>query len=246
MGRRPAALSGVSSFVAPGAAAMSANQPALAERRPPSRRLRWALWGAAGLLAAAVLAVLLAKAFAPGGSSGASDVTATWPAGARPAPAFALHDEHGNPLTLASLHGRPAIVTFIDPLCRDFCPREASVLSEAAASLGSDAPAIISVSVNPWADTPANFRADAAHWRLAPGWRWGVGSYAELADVWKRYAVGVQVTEKKIAGIRVRNIVHTGAAYLIDAKGNERALFLYPFTTGQVVSATQDMLAAGT
>jgi cytochrome oxidase Cu insertion factor (SCO1/SenC/PrrC family) len=225
---------------------MSANQPALAERRPPSRRLRWVLWGAAGLLVSGVLAFLLVKTLVPSRSSGPSDVTATWPAGARPAPAFALHDEHGSPLTLSSLRGRPAIVTFIDPLCRDFCPREASVLSEAAAALGGDAPAIVSVSVNPWADTPANFRADAAHWRLAPGWRWGVGSYAELADVWRRYAVGVQVTKKRIAGITVRNIVHTGAAYLIDADGNERALFLYPFTTGQVVSATRDMLASGT
>jgi protein SCO1/2 len=223
---------------------MSANQPALAERRPPTHRIRWIVWGAAGLLVAAVLAFLLVKAFVPQGSSGPSDVTATWAAGMRPAPAFALHDEHGKPLTLASLRGRPAIVTFIDPLCRDFCPREASVLSEASSALGADAPRIVSVSVNPWADTPANFRADAAHWRLAPGWRWGVGSYGQLADVWKRYAVAVQVTEKKIAGIKVRNIVHTGAAYLIDAKGNERALFLYPFTTAQVVSATKDMLSS--
>ena len=81
---------------------------------------------------------------------------------------------------------------------------------------------------------------------LLLGNRDGVGSYGQLADVWKRYAVAVQVTEKKIAGIKVRNIVHTGAAYLIDANGNERALFLYPFTTAQVVSATKDMLSSGT
>ena len=225
---------------------MSANQPALAERRPSSgHRYRWLVWGAAALVGIAIALVIVRMLTASSTSSGNADVTATWPAHARPAPAFALHDEHGNPLTLASLRGRPAIVTFIDPLCRDFCPREASVLSEAAAGLGKDAPAIVSVSVDPWADKPANFRADAAHWRLAPGWRWAVGSYDELADVWKRYAVGVQVTEKKIAGIKVRNIVHTGAAYLIDAHGYERALFLYPFTTGQVVSATRNMLASG-
>jgi protein SCO1/2 len=225
---------------------MSANQPALAERRPPAHRLRWLLCGAALLLAAAAVAYLLVRALEPKSSDGQSDLAATWPAGTRPAPAFALRDEHGNPLTLASLRGRPAIVTFIDPLCRDFCPREASVLSEAAASLGKDAPAIVSVSVNPWADTPANFRSDASHWRLAPGWRWGVGSYGELADVWRRYAVGVQVTEKTIAGVKIRNIVHTGAAYLIDANGYERALFLYPFTTDQVVGATRSMLSSGT
>jgi cytochrome oxidase Cu insertion factor (SCO1/SenC/PrrC family) len=223
---------------------MSANQPALAERRPSAaHRYRWLIWGAAALVGIAI-ALVVARMLTTGGtSSGSAETTATWPARARPAPAFALHDEHGNPLTLASLHGRPAIVTFIDPLCRDFCPREASVLSEAATTLGKDAPAIVSVSVDPWGDTAANFRADAAHWRLAPGWRWGVGSYGELADVWKQYAVGVQVTEKRIAGIKVRNIVHTGAAYLIDADGYERALFLYPFTTDQVVSATREMLS---
>jgi cytochrome oxidase Cu insertion factor (SCO1/SenC/PrrC family) len=134
-------------------------------------------------------------------------------------------------------------VTFIDPLCRNFCPREANVLSEASAALGKDAPAVVSVSVNPWADTAQNFRADAAHWRLAPGWRWGVGSHDELAKVWRSYDVAVEVTTKKIAGVTVRNITHTGAAYLIDANGYERALFLYPFTTSQVVNAARNMLS---
>ena len=167
----------------------------------------------------------------------------TWAAGERPAPGFALRDQNGDPVTLVSLRGRPAIVTFIDPLCRDFCPREASVLTEAAAALGKDAPAIVSVSVNPWANTARNFSEDKAHWRLAPGWRWGVGSYARLAKVWRSYGVGVAVTQKTIAGIKVRQITHTGAAYLIDADGYERALFLYPFTTAQVVSAARNMLS---
>jgi cytochrome oxidase Cu insertion factor (SCO1/SenC/PrrC family) len=160
-----------------------------------------------------------------------------------PAPASVLRHQNGDPVTLVSLRGRPAIVTFIDPLCRDFCPREASVLTEAAAALGKDAPAIVSVSVNPWANTARNFSEDKAHWRLAPGWRWGVGSYARLAEVWHDYGVGVGVTQKTIAGIKVRQITHTGAAYLIDADGDERALFLYPFTTAQVVSAARNMLS---
>ena len=227
---------------------MSANPPIAAESRRPgaAHRFRWAIWVGAALAGLGIAAVVALVASSRSSSPAASSSAATFAAGERPAPAFSLVDQHGTPFSLASYHGRPVIVTFIDPLCRDFCPREASVLSEASAALGKDAPAIVSVSVYPWADTPANFRADAAHWRLAPGWRWGVGSYGKLADVWKRYAVAVQVTDKKIAGVKVRNIVHTGAAYLIDAKGNERALFLYPFTTGQVVSATRDMLSRGT
>ena len=87
----------------------------------------------------------------------------------------------GSRVSLASLRGHPVIVTFIDPLCRNFCPREASVLTQAASQLGPNAPTIVSVSVDPWGDSAANFRLDAVHWRLGPGWRWGTGTYAELA-----------------------------------------------------------------
>ena len=135
-------------------------------------------------------------------------------------------------------------MTFIDPLCRDFCPREASILTEAAATLGATAPAIVSVSVDPSADTAKNFQGDAAHWKLGPTWRWGTGNYAQLARVWKRYDIGVEVARKTIAGVKVRYITHTGAAYLIDGDGDERALFVYPFTTNQIVSAAESLNAS--
>ncbi len=196
------------------------------------------------VLVAAAIAFVVAKALAPNDRAALRTSPPPGPPACVPRPAFALHDEKGTPLTLASLHGRPAIVTFIDPLCRDFCPREASVLSEAAATLGNEAPAVVSVSVNPWADSPRNLREDALHWKLAPGWRWGLGSRAELARVWRDYGVAWQATTQKIAGVTIRKITHTGAAYLIDANGDERALFLYPFTTGQVVDATRKMLSA--
>ncbi|HUK44392.1 MAG TPA: SCO family protein [Gaiellaceae bacterium] len=208
--------------------------------------MRWAVWGAA-LLAGVVGGVLIARSLASKGTTHASaspTAVATWSAGTRRAPAFALLDQHDKPVTLAGLHGRPAIVTFIDPLCRNFCPREASVLNQASAGLGANAPAIVAVSVDPWADSAQNFGEDAVHWRLPPGWRWGTGTYAQLARVWKSYDVGVAVAKKTIAGVTVRNITHTGAAYLIDADGYERALFLYPFTSAQVVDAAKSMLSS--
>ena len=45
-----------------------------------------------------------------------------------------------------------------------------------------------------------------------------------------------------IAGVTLREITHTGAAYLIDSSGYERALFLYPFETSDVVAAAREML----
>ncbi len=188
-------------------------------------------------------AIKLSRAHSPSISSATSSPVQTWAAGARRAPAFSLVDQRGKPFSLASFHGRPVIVTFIDPLCRDFCPREASVLSQAAKELSTN-PVIVSISVDPWADTAANFREDALHWQLAPGWRWGIGSGSKLAAVWKSYDIGVLVARKKIAGISLRTITHTGAAYLIDGSGYERALLLYPFETKDVVAAAQRVLNA--
>lgn len=157
--------------------------------------------------------------------------------------AFSLTDQGGARLSLARLRGRPVIVTFIDPLCRNYCPREASVLSTAVERFRSARPVIVAVSVDPWGDSRQNFREDAAHWRLAPGWIWGVGTESQLATVWRRYQIAVELTTKTVAGIRVHEITHTSAAYLIDRMGYERALLLYPFDAGEVVAALRGMLA---
>jgi cytochrome oxidase Cu insertion factor (SCO1/SenC/PrrC family) len=229
---------------------MSSNQPSLAgvggaPGQPlVVRRLKWLLWGglaAVGVGAAAGIAVLSSSHPATRSGAGPTPVQ-TFAAGTRRAPAFTLQDQSRRTFSLSGYRGRPVIVTFIDPLCRNFCPREARILSTAVKQLGSGAPGIVSVSVNPWADTAHNFRLDAVRWRLAPAWRWGVASQAKLAAVWKSYGIGVVVAKKVIAGITLRTITHTEAAYLIDATGHERALLLYPFTAKQVVDAAKSNL----
>ncbi len=214
-------------------------------KQPSLTRLKWALWAGAlviGVGVGAAIALLHQSSTAAAISSAAAPPVETWAAGVRRAPGFSLTNQHGKVVSLAALRGRPVIVTFIDPLCRNFCPREARVISEATKSFASQ-PAIVSVSVNPWADTSQNFHQDALHWRLAPQWQWGVGTQAQLAAVWKRYQIGVAVTKKTIAGITVRYITHTEAAYLVDGSGYERALFLYPFRSSDVVSALHTILA---
>jgi cytochrome oxidase Cu insertion factor (SCO1/SenC/PrrC family) len=159
---------------------------------------------------------------------------ATWPAGARRAPSFRLKDQAGRPVSIAGLRGRTAVVTFIDPVCRDLCPLEARVLSQVAGDLGSRAPALVAVSVNPPADTRANLRKDERVWGLTPAWRWALGTPSALARVWRDYDVGVRVTHKTVAGVSVREVAHVEAAYVIDGAGYERALFVYPFVASDV------------
>jgi len=158
----------------------------------------------------------------------------TWPAGARRAADFHLRDQHGAALSLGMLRGRPTVVTFLDPVCRNLCPVEAHALGAVVRRLGGRAPNVVAVSVNPGADTMANFRSDAREWRLPANWRWATGSRAALARTWRAYRIAVQVQTKRIAGVTVHEVAHSEEAYVIDANGFQRALFLFPFRAADV------------
>jgi cytochrome oxidase Cu insertion factor (SCO1/SenC/PrrC family) len=205
----------------------------------PLIRARWILSGVV-LLLAAVAAVLYLALRSPVPASTAAPVSdapaATWAAGAHRAPDFRLSDQYGAPVSLSALHGRPVIITFIDPLCRDFCPLEAQHLSDVVSAFPQGSkPVIVAVSVNVYGNAHATLMQDARKWKLLPEWRWGVGQPAQLSRVWNAYHVQVLVVTKKVAGITVHTIGHTEAAYVIDSKGYQRALFLWPYSADGVV-----------
>ena len=133
-------------------------------------------------------------------------------------------------MSLGAYRGRPVIVTFVDPLCRNLCPLEAKLLNQVVGEMPSDRrPVILAVSVDVYANARANLLQDVHKWELVPEWHWAVGPAARLSAVWKRYSVGVSVRTRRIAGTTIRYILHTEAAYVIDATGHERALFVWPF-----------------
>jgi cytochrome oxidase Cu insertion factor (SCO1/SenC/PrrC family) len=154
----------------------------------------------------------------------------TWSEGQRAAPNFALVNQNGKTVSLAAYRGHPLIITFIDPLCRNLCPLEAKVINEADQRLPvSQRPQIIAVSVDIYADTHTDLMLDFRRWSLVPQWQWAVGTPAQLQAVWKRYYAEVQVQTKHIAGTTVHYITHSEMAYVVDGKGDERALFSWPF-----------------
>jgi cytochrome oxidase Cu insertion factor (SCO1/SenC/PrrC family) len=205
-------------------------------------RLKLALVAGAVVVGAGVG---IGVAVAGGSGSGKADASpadpgSTFPAGTRPAPDFTLRDQAGRTFSLRSLRGRPVVIAFIDPVCRNLCPFEAKALGEVAAALPAGSrPRIVAVSVNAWNQTRRDLRLDAAKWHLPAEWRWGLGSYAALAKVWKRYAIGVQVHTKTLAGVTVHTVDHTEAAYVIDPSGHERTLFLWPYRSDDVVEAVR-------
>jgi protein SCO1 len=148
---------------------------------------------------------------------------AVWPEGSRPAPNFSLPDQAGQPFSLASLRGRPVILTFMDSRCHQECPLEGRALAAAFRLVpSSERPVVLAVSVNPWEDTPASARSAMKRFGLASfRWRWLLGSRARLEAVWRKYRIEVRRSKGEVE--------HTVALYLIDARGFERAGMVYPF-----------------
>ena len=137
---------------------------------------------------------------------------ATWPSGARPAPA------HGLP----SLVGHTSVVTFMDPRCTSICPIEGRQLASILRRLpAASRPTLVLVSVNPQATALDAARA-SRKWQLASFHpRWVLGSHATLSQVWAAYHVQVKPAKG--------DIMHTLVAYLLDRHADERTAYLFPF-----------------
>lgn len=228
---------------------MSAHQPSVADGSP--RLFRWVLWscvalvGVLGGLLIGLITTSHKSAAIPSGPVGPVGPAATWSTGAKLAPGFSLTDQSGKPVSLAAYRGRPVIVTFIDPLCRNFCPLEAKVLNDVVAKLpAAQRPAIVAVSVNLWANARRYLVQDVHKWRLTPEWRWGVGSSRQLAAVWKAYQIEVLDQPKTIAGVTVHQITHTEGAFIVDPTGHQRALYLWPFRAVDVTHTLQQLARA--
>jgi cytochrome oxidase Cu insertion factor (SCO1/SenC/PrrC family) len=217
-----------------------------ASRAPSRGRPRRSLYALAtvGVLLVAAAAVPVIAASTGGrstthASSGQGEQgpepAIAWPAGQRPAPGFQLVDQNGRRVSPSAYRGRPVLITFIDPLCRNLCPLEAHVINALDRSLpASKRPEIIAVSVDEWADKRADLMQDYSKWGLVPQWQWAVGAPAQLESVWRRYGVEVDVETKHIAGTTVHYIGHDEMAYLLDPRGYERALFVWPFDPADV------------
>ena len=188
-------------------------------------------WYVVSVAAAAVVGIAIGAAFHSRllGSAAAAPKLhgqATWNAGSRAAPAFALRDQRGHHVTLTSLRGRPIALTFLDSLCKEACPVEGQMLASAIRQVGAARPQLLVVSVDPRGDTPRSVAHAMRKWRLPADTIWLLGTHAQLKPVWDAY----QITVDPISG----DIVHSTAVYLLDKRGYERAGFLMPFVPGLV------------
>jgi cytochrome oxidase Cu insertion factor (SCO1/SenC/PrrC family) len=137
-----------------------------------------------------------------------------------PAPAFTLTDQAGRQVSLASLHGKTILLTFLDPVCTSDCPLIAQEFRQADHLLAADSARVelIAIVANPIYYSVAYTRAFDSQEGLAglPNWLYLTGSLPQLQRVWKDYAIAAQILPA--GGM----IAHSDVAYVIGANGHTR------------------------
>jgi len=157
--------------------------------------------------------------------------------GGVPAPDFSLTDQFGKPVSLSQFRGKPVVLTFLYTPCPDVCPLIAERLHHVLRNLGTDAQrvGVLAVSVEPKRDTVAAALTFSQAHHMTTSWHFLVGTQAQLAPVWKAYAIGAQQVWSTVS-------MHTTALYVIDKQGRERTLLDQDFTPTQLTGILQMLL----
>jgi cytochrome oxidase Cu insertion factor (SCO1/SenC/PrrC family) len=136
------------------------------------------------------------------------------------APAFRLTDQNRRQVSLAGLHGKVVLLTFLDPVCVSDCPLIAQEFREADQVLGARSRNVelVAIVVNPLYRSVAYTRAFDQQERLAglPNWLFLTGTLPQLRQAWHDYSVAADITPA--GGM----IAHSDVAYVIDANGRTR------------------------
>jgi cytochrome oxidase Cu insertion factor (SCO1/SenC/PrrC family) len=158
-----------------------------------------------------------------------------------PAPAFSLTDQYGRTASLASLHGKVVLLTFLDDTCTVDCPLIAQEFRQAGQLLGADAARVelVAVNYNPLYTQVSYIQAFDRQEGLAGvrNWLYLTGSPAQLQHVWASY--GVVQAEVLPAGSMIG---HGDYAFVIDQSGHMRQEL--GFDPGPGTQATKSSFAA--
>jgi cytochrome oxidase Cu insertion factor (SCO1/SenC/PrrC family) len=157
-----------------------------------------------------------------------------------PAPPFSLADQRGRNVTLASLHGKVVLLTFLDPVCTTDCPLEAQEFRQAGQLLGADDRRVelVAIVANP-VDYQLGYTQAFDRQEGLDGvrnWLYLTGSPAQLAQVWRGYGIAAEIAP---AGSM---IAHSENAFVIDPSGRLRQEM--GFDPGPGTAATQSSFAA--
>ncbi len=250
----PAPVQAAEPTAEPTAEPAPAPTPAWRERvRPAALSKSFAAAGIRTMLSACAIGVIILGALpmaAAQASRSASPILAEAVDGSSAplhtiAPGFALTDQNGRRVSLASLHGKAVLLTFLDPVCTTDCPLEAQEFREAGVLLGAQASQVelVAVNVNPLYGGLAYTRAFDREQSLSNvrNWVYLTGSTAQLRPVWRNYGVESQT----LPGGSM--LGHNDVAFVIDPNGRMREELDFdpgPGTTATVSSFASELATA--
>jgi protein SCO1/2 len=141
-------------------------------------------------------------------------------------PPFSLVDERGQAFTEEAMTGHPTIVSFIFTRCDTICPVTTMKMAHVQEQT-FDAPRVklLSLSVDPTYDTPAQLTAYALKYKADPErWRFVTGPAETIrALVEGPFLTSMQREADRPGGIP--NIAHGGYFLLIDAERHIRGMY---------------------
>ena len=137
----------------------------------------------------------------------------TYPRLDRPAPPLGLVNQRGDTVSLASLRGRPALITFAYAHCMSICPDVVRQVLGARTQLAGSGMQAVVVTIDPWRDTPARLPTVAAEWQLGDSAHVLSGDTTAVLRVLEAWNVphGRDSTSGEIA--------HPSLVYLLDGNG---------------------------
>jgi cytochrome oxidase Cu insertion factor (SCO1/SenC/PrrC family) len=137
-----------------------------------------------------------------------------------PAAGFSLTDTRGRTVTLASLHGKVVLLTFLDPVCTTDCPLIAQEFKAAGTLLGGQGRQVelVAIAANPTYYGVQFTRAFSQQEGLSgvANWLYLTGTLTQLKRVWGQYGIDVQNLP---AGAMS---AHNDLAFVIDRSGQIR------------------------
>jgi protein SCO1 len=107
-------------------------------------------------------------------------------------PSFSLRSYTGELVRTKSLHGKVALVTFLESKCQQACPVIAAEIAQGLALLTTAERrqvAAVAVSTHPGDDTPSSVREFVRRHRLAGRLDYLIGSERELRPVWRKFHI---------------------------------------------------------
>ena len=156
-----------------------------------------------------------------------------------PAPPFSLIDQHGQAVSLPSLHGKTIALTFLDPVCTSDCPVIAQEFRQADQMLGAESKKVdlIAIDANPRYLAPEYLVAfdDQENLATIPNWLYLTGTDKELERIWDAYGILVGYASGGAM------IAHSDTAYVISGDGEMN--WVLALDPGSPTSATKSSFA---